>query len=393
MRGRDGLLLVSLVYVSTVVYPAFAAPGEIVFSATRPAQKPSVSTFQAKAFNALYAQLNFPAKLSTLKGDRMKVLLENVEGPTMSALLEYDLRDAEPSWLARTSLDIDILCPDGTSQFGDVYITKDKLVGEPKRAGFKEFKLKMTAMLYKIIKWKTETRWNESSQTMVTEKVPLYDDGTLVSKGNVTIVQEAAAVANGFEDRDGLFAIPYGPAFPAAREIDETNSLSTPVPVKAFSMVRQRDASNPVEYIMYGFGVETSKLPQKVQTLAGLRDSLSGSGKAKTDDMHWSYFVSGMKEMGSQGSKVAVTSTPVAIGTNQGERELVVDTRGRALGIIYLLQKGVYTYVFWIDLQPEYQANGTDSPKVLWTKTFTEDQRSSLLRSWDGVMGATKILK
>ena len=389
MKRWARLVFVSLVLVVASVLPASAAPGEIVFAAVRPAQKPSVPTFQAKSLNELYARVNFPNKLATMKGDLMKVFLENVDGPVMSALLEYDLRDAEPSWLAQKFLDIDILKPDGTSQFGDVYITKDKLVGEPKRAGFKEFKLKMTAILFKIIKWQTETKWNESSQTMVTEKVPIYDGGTLISEGNVTIVQEAAAVANGFEDRSGLFAIPYSPAFPKATEIDEMNPLSTPVPVNAFSMLKERDTSNPVEYVMYGFGVETSKLPQKVQTLAGLRDSLRGP----KNDMHWGYFVSGMKQMGSGGNKVTVTSTAIAIGTNQGEKEIVVDTGGRALGIIYLLQKGTYTYVFWIDLQPDYQANGTDSPKVLWTKALTEDQRNSLLRSWNGVMGAIKILK
>ena len=67
------------------------------------------------------------------------------------------------------------------------------LTSDPKRAGIKEYKLKMTATLFKVVKMLKQTKWQEMSQSMVTDVYPEYDGGTLISEGSVTIVQQAGA--------------------------------------------------------------------------------------------------------------------------------------------------------------------------------------------------------
>jgi hypothetical protein len=261
----------------------------------------------------------------------------------------------------------------------------DDLTGKPKRIGVKAQDVMLTVAVYKITGYSRKMVWDDFDNAWVEKKTPILSGGTVIAKGKLTIVQKASAVANGFQSKDDSFAIPYSTLIP--KVYDETG-YSTPINVSGFKGSKDADTTYPAPYLFGGFSAETAKLPEPLRTMAGLKESINGSNAR--NEMGWSYFVDGLRNMENQAP--SVDYSPVTIGGFTGERAIVLGPRGFA--VIYILQTQAYTYCYWFSLgYIPYSLYNTDIKNIVWSEKFTDANRQAYLGAWDSIMGSVKILK
>jgi len=385
MKRLIGLCLALLVAV-----PLYAAAGKIEFADAPFPDGNVAESFQAGDFTQLYARAHFPKKLGAMKFDKMQVILENVDGTGIYKGLTVGRGNIGERWMNVNYMDFDVINASGGSEFKDFNeykeMTMDDIAGKPMREGVKEQTIMLTVTLFQITGYSKKTVWDDWDKAWVEKKTPIYGKGNTISKGKVVIIQKESAVANGFEDKGGLWAIPYSDLVPKGSDV---SNYSTPVTVSGFSTGHDKDATYPIGYFLNGFGVETAKLPAGIQTMDGLKASLAGADAR--NDMGWSYFIDGIRNM-ERSRGINLNTTAANIGGNAGER--IIFTAARGFAVIYLLQKGAYTYVFWFDLgYADYGTWQTDQKNTIWEEKFTEQQRQAHLAAFDSIMASIKILK
>lgn len=117
----------------------------------------------------------------------------------------FDKNRIAKELVGRDNIDLFVLGPKETkTSFGDETVYND-LCNTPRNKGVDNFEVTVYTKGFKILRYETETKWDEGRNSYITRDIPIWDNGESYSESKFTIIQ--TSLSEGVTDTKGTISL------------------------------------------------------------------------------------------------------------------------------------------------------------------------------------------
>jgi len=234
----------------------------------------SGTTFKGSDLKNLTATITLPKKLKDYKFDQVRVLLK-LSHLDVDGIIYSDRVDLPASWGNSNAITVNVINPDGTSEFedssGGVFGLKD-FTTVPQRQKLQTMKATVQIKVYAKTGEKWQSWWDRMSRTWKSSSRPVYNAGTVITEGTMTVSLDKLT---GLADAKGMISLDFPDT---AWSGDTYTWKDLPGERRQFTEIRlARDAGGaiPVDAKLSAFAFDLNEWPElKDKGWAGLKQSV-----------------------------------------------------------------------------------------------------------------------
>jgi len=318
------------------------------------------TTFKSSDLKNLTVTLTLPKKLKDYKFDQVRVILR-LSHLDVDGIVYSDRVDLPANWANSNSITVNVITPDGNSDFedssGGSFGLKD-FTTTPQSQQLQTMTATVLIKAYTKTGEKWQSYWDKMSRTWKSSSRPVYNAGTVITEGTMTVTLDKIS---GFSDKNGVISIELPDKSWTGKTLTRDD---LPGERRQFTEIRlYRDAGGaiPVDVKLSAFAFDLNDWPElKDKGWDGLKQSVTADfTNAKSEaQFGWDRIITSEstdKDKANSPSNGAWITTTVAGQPGLKSVFIIKETYShKAYAPLYLTVRPPYVIAAWYYFKDDY---------------------------------------